>query len=142
MDLLNRELRKAAVESTRDTLAFARFAPIVELSARTGQGVRELMQAASKAASEMKRRVPTGELNRFFAEVLDRQPPPPQHGRAPRIYYITQAESSPPLFVAVCNTPEAIRPSYQRFVINQIRKAFGFESVPIRVAYRQKNRRE
>ena len=142
VDLLNKEQRKQALQNAQDTLSFARFAPIIELSARTGSGVKELMQAVGKAADEMNRRVPTAELNRFFAEVLERQPPPTHHGKAPRIYYITQAESSPPLFVAVCNHPEAIKPSYQRFVINQIRKSFGFESVPLRVTYRQKSRRE
>ncbi len=142
VDLLNREQRKQALQNAQETLSFARFAPLIQLSARTGSGIGELMQAVGKAADEMKRRVPTAELNRFFAEVLERQPPPTHQGRAPRIYYITQAESSPPLFVAVCNAPEAIKPSYQRFLINQIRKAFGFDSVPLRVAYRQKSRRE
>jgi GTPase len=142
VDLLDREQRKKAVQNAQDQLGFARFAPIVQLSARTGTGVEELMRAVGKAADEMSRRVPTAQLNRFFAEVLEKQPPPTNAGRAPRIYYITQVESSPPLFVAVCNNPEQIRPSYQRFVINQIRKSFGFESVPIRVTYRSKNRKD
>ncbi|HEV8244288.1 MAG TPA: ribosome biogenesis GTPase Der [Polyangiaceae bacterium] len=141
VDLLSREERKKAVEHARDSVTFASWAPLVELSARTGSGVSELMKAVAKAADEMQRRIPTAALNRFFAEVLERQPPPTHGGKAPRIYYITQVETAPPLFVASSNAPDAIKPSYQRFVTNQIRKAFGFESVPIRVEYRQRNRR-
>jgi GTP-binding protein len=104
--------------------------------------VDELMRAVGVAADENRRRVSTAELNRFFRTVLERQPPPTNHGRAPRIYFLTQAEASPPLFVAWASFPEAIRPSYQRFVENQIRKAFGFQSVPVHVTYRKRERRE
>lgn len=141
MDLLSREERKKALENAEHALHFARFAPIVELSAKTGQGVPELMAKVGKAADEMQRRVPTAELNRFFRDVIERHPPPTHQNRAPRIYYITQARVSPPLFVAVANYPDHIKDSYQRFVVNQIRKAFGFESVPIRVEYRKRTRR-
>ncbi len=71
------------------------------------------MSKVGKAADEMRRRVPTAELNRFFRDVLERQPPPTHQNRSPRIYYITQARVSPPLFVAVANYPEAIKESYQ-----------------------------
>jgi GTP-binding protein len=99
------------------------------------------MRRVSDAASEFQRRVPTGELNRFFEQVIERQPPPTSAGRAPRLYYITQAETAPPLFVAVSSAPQAIPASYRRFVSNQIRKAFGFESVPILVLYRSRRQR-
>jgi GTP-binding protein len=141
VDLLSREEKKRALENAQRSLHFARFAPIVEVSAKTGHGVAELMAKVGKAADEMQRRVPTAELNRFFREVIERQPPPTHMNRAPRIYYITQARTSPPLFVAVSNYPEAIKESYQRFVANQIRKAFGFDSVPIKVEYRKRSRR-
>jgi GTP-binding protein len=141
VDLMSREEKKRALENAQGDLHFARFAPIVEISAKTGYGVPELMSKVGKAADEMQRRVPTAELNRFFREVLERQPPPTHMNRSPRIYYITQARVSPPLFVAVANYPEAIKESYQRFVANQIRKAFGFESVPIKVEYRKRSRR-
>jgi GTP-binding protein len=141
VDLMSREEKKRALENAQSSLHFARFAPIVEISAKTGYGVPELMSKVGKAADEMQRRVPTAELNRFFRDVLERQPPPTHQNRAPRIYYITQARVSPPLFVAVANYPENIKESYQRFVANQIRKAFGFESVPIKVEYRKRSRR-
>jgi GTP-binding protein len=142
MDAVPKSARTELVEAARSELAFARWAPIVPLSAKTGLGVNELMQKVGKAADELKRRVSTAELNRFFRSVLERQAPPTQRGRAPRIYYLTQAESSPPLFIAWASFPESIKPSYKRFVENQIRSAFGFESVPVTVHYRARDRRQ
>jgi GTP-binding protein len=141
MDALPKAARTAAAEAARSTLAFARWAPIVPLSAKTGLGVNELMQRVGKAADELRRRVSTAELNRFFRSVLERQAPPTHRGRAPRIYYLTQAESSPPLFIAWASFPESIKESYKRFVENQIRSAFGFDSVPVTVHYRARDRR-
>jgi GTP-binding protein len=142
LDLLGSKERAAAITRTREDLAFARFARIVPLSAKSGENVEELMTAAARTALEMRRRIPTGELNRFFEQVLNKQPPPTHRGRAPRIYYLTQAESAPPVFIAVSSHPEHIRPSYKRFVVNQIRQQFGFESVPVTVFYKQKRQRE
>jgi GTP-binding protein len=142
MDLLSREEQKKARQQAEDTLGFARFAPIMELSAKTGRGVSELVSKATRIASEWERRVPTAELNRFFRNVIERQPPPTDGGRAPRIFYITQAESSPPLFVAMSSGAANIKPSYQRFVTNQIRQTFGFEGVPIKVHYKERTKKE
>jgi GTP-binding protein len=141
MDTLPKAARTAAIEAARSELAFARWAPIIGLSAKTGLGVNELMQKVGTAADELKRRVSTSELNRFFRSVLERQAPPTHRGRAPRIYYLTQAESSPPLFIAWASFPESIKESYKRFVENQIRSAFGFDSVPVTVHYRARDRR-
>jgi GTP-binding protein len=142
VDLLDKAGRKRSLEQAESALAFARWAPTLPLSAKTGAGVDELMRAVGVAADEVRRRVPTAELNRFFRSVLERQPPPTHRGKAPRIYFLTQAEASPPLFVAWASFPESIKVSYQRFVENQIRKAFGFQSVPVHVQYRARERRE
>ena len=141
MDLLSREEQKKAREQAQDTLVFAKFAPIMELSAKTGRGVSELVTKATKIAREWERRVPTSELNRFFRDVIERQPPPTDGGRAPRIFYVTQAESSPPLFVAMSSGAANIKASYQRFVTNQIRSTFGFEGVPIKVHYKERTKK-
>jgi GTP-binding protein len=141
MDKLSKAERAKAEERARDELRFAAWAPRFSLSAKTGVGVPELLRGVSSAADELSIRVPTSALNRFFSEVLERRPPPTSGGRAPRIYYITQAETSPPLFVAWTNAPDAIKPSYQRFVSNQIRERFGFKSVPVVVQYRERERR-
>lgn len=142
MDLLDKAEQKRAVEAAREALHFARWAPMVNLSAKTGTGVPTLMKHVDVAASEFKRRVPTGELNRFFEQVLQANPPPTRGGKAPRIYYMTQARVAPPVFVAMCSFPQQIAESYKRFVANQIRKAFGFTSVPVAVEYRERRRRE
>lgn len=78
----------------------------------------------------------TGEVNRFFEEVLAHHPPPTSGGRAVRLYYATQARVAPPTFVVSANYPERVHTSYQRYVVNQLRERFGFEGTPIRVHYR------
>jgi GTP-binding protein len=141
-DLQKKKEQEASEEKAREELRFAGWVPIVHLSAKTGRGVKELLDLAARASKEFKRRIPTGELNRFFEEVLNRQPPPTSKGRAPRIFYVTQAQAHPPLFVAMCNAPEYITEAYKRFVANQIRKAFDFRAVPISVEYRARKRNE
>ncbi len=140
MDTLDKKGRQRALEQANEALRFARFARIIPVSVHANENIGTLLRTAAAAASEMSRRIPTAELNRFFEEVLERNPPPTHGGLAPRIYYVTQAESSPPVFIAMSNHPENIKASYQRFVINQIRKVFGFDSVPVTVHYRAKNR--
>ena len=123
-------------------MRFATWTAVVPISAKTGYGVSELMKTAHRACEQMHRRITTGELNRFFEQVLLTHAPPTQGGRAPRLYYITQVSTSPPTFVAISNAPDNVATSYRRYVSNQIRKAFGFESVPLVVHYRPKDRSE
>jgi GTP-binding protein len=139
-DLLTKETSKKAEELARDKISFAPFAPVLRLSAKTGRGVPGLMKAVDEVRDAFKKRIGTGELNRFFAEVLELRPPPTMGAKAPRLYYITQAEHSPPKFIVISNAPDNLHFSYQRFVINQLRKRFGFEGVPIRVFYKAKRR--
>lgn len=142
MDLCEKKSLDKAIADARDKLAFAPWADIVTLSAKTGRHVGELLRTVAVVAESFARRVSTGELNRFFEQVLAHRPPPTQGGKAPRLYFITQAESSPPLFVVMASDPEKIHFSYQRYVQNQIRKAFDFRGVPVRVKYKAKRRRE
>jgi GTP-binding protein len=87
-----------------------------------------------------RKRVGTAELNRFFEQVLLTHPPPTSGGRAPRVFFITQAETKPPLFVVIASDPEKLHFSYRRYVMNQIRQTFGFEGVPVRVKYKERRR--
>ncbi|RYG85283.1 ribosome biogenesis GTPase Der [bacterium] len=139
-DLLSKEEQKKAEELAREKISFAPFVPIVKLSAKTGRGLSELFKVIDATGESFTKRVTTGELNRFFEKVLETHPPPTSGGKAPRLYYITQAESSPPTFVAISNAPDAIHFSYRRFVVNQLRKHFGFEGVPVRIFYKEKRR--
>jgi GTP-binding protein len=140
-DLLDRTAQRRLSATARDVLAFAPWAETCLLSAQTGRGVDRLLDAVDRAAHSFAQRVDTGPLNRFFETVLAGHPPPIQGGRAPRCYYITQARVRPPTFVVVTSHPDNLHFSYQRYVINAIRKQFGFAGTPIRVHYRRKDRR-
>ncbi|WP_394838830.1 ribosome biogenesis GTPase Der [Pendulispora rubella] len=142
-DLVSSKKDMDAIETrAREKLSFAPYAPVVRMSAMKGRGLNELFATIDRVKEGFTKRVSTGELNRFFAQVLETRPPPTSGGKAPRLYYITQAETAPPTFVCITNAPDAVHFSYRRFVINQLRKHFGFEGVPIRVFYKAKRRRE
>ena len=142
MDLLDARAAREAERKARSVLSFVPWAPIVPLSARTGRGVKHLLRTVERAAASHRKRVTTGEVNRFFAEVLERHPPPTYRKRPVRLYYVTQAETRPPTFVVATNRPEGVHFSYRRYVANQIRERFGFFGTPIRVVYRGKRRRQ
>jgi len=141
-DLVDARERKKIEEKARDVLSFAPWAPVVPISAKTGHGTRMLMETVDRVWESFNRRVPTGELNRFFEQVLATHPPPTMGNRAPRLYFVTQAETAPPLFVVMTNEPEHIHFSYQRYIANQLRRAFDFEGVPLRITYKKRRRRE
>jgi GTP-binding protein len=142
MDLIDKRALAKAEEGARDKLSFVPWAPIVKVSAKAGRGVPALLETIARVAGAFRKRVPTGELNRFFEAVLATHPPPTHGGRAPRLFYVTQAETSPPLFVVMASDPDKIHFSYRRYVANQLRKAFGFEGVPLHVRYKARRRRE
>ena len=135
-----KELAKAE-DDARDKLSFIPWAPVMKLSVKNGRGVGQLVETVTRVGDGFMKRVGTGEMNRFFEQVLANRPPPTHGGRAPRLFYITQAEVGPPLFVVQSSNPEQIHFSYQRYVINQIRKTFGFEGVPVKVRYKPRRRR-
>jgi GTPase len=141
-DLLSKTERTRAEETAREKLSFAPYVPIVHTSAKTGRGVKDLFGTIDRVQGDFVKRVPTGELNRFFEQVIELKPPPTMGGgRTPRLYYVTQAEIAPPTFVAMTNAPDSIHFSYRRFVTNQLREHFGFEGVPIRVHYKARRRK-
>jgi len=142
VDLLNRDAQKTAMDRTREILAFVPWAPMVTVSALEGRGVSALLGRVADAVAEHRKRITTAELNRFFEEVIERHPPPTMHHRSVRLYYITQASIAPPTFVVMTNQPKDVHFSYQRYVVNQIRKRFGFRGTPIRVRYRGKKKKE
>ena len=141
LDVVPEDRRKTLDDDAREKLSFAPWAPTVAISAKTGRGVGTLLKTIDHTWSSFRMRVKTGELNRFFEDVLATRPPPTMGGRAPRLYYITQAETAPPVFVVMTNEPEHLHFSYQRFITNRIRKSFGFDGVPIRLVYKKRRRR-
>jgi GTP-binding protein len=141
-DLLSKQELQKVERDARDKLTFVPYVPIVGTSAKTGRGMAELFATIDRVLEAFHSRVPTGALNRFFQQVLERHPPPMMRGRSPRLYYVTQAQVAPPTFVAMTNAPDAIHFSYSRYVVNQLRQHFGFEGSPVRVIYKERRRRE
>ncbi|MEO6419944.1 MAG: ribosome biogenesis GTPase Der [Polyangiaceae bacterium] len=139
-DLLDKEETAGAEERARDKISFATYVPVLKMSAKTGRGVPALFDQIDAVGEAFKKRVTTGELNRFFEKVLDTHPPPTSGGKAPRLFYVTQAEQAPPKFVAITNFPDSVHFSYRRYVVNQLRKHFGFEGVPVEVYYKAKRK--
>lgn len=142
VDLVFRGAARKVEEAAREKLSFLPYVPVVRTSAKTGRGLADLFAAIDRVHAAFFRRVGTGELNRFFEHVLQLKPPPTAGGRAPRLYYVTQAAVAPPTFVAMTNAPDSIHFSYRRFVVNQLRAQFGFEGTPVRVHYKARRRRE
>ena len=122
----------------RTALAYMAYAPIVYVSALTGQRVEKLYPLIKKVYEEASRRVPTGMLNDVLNDAMTRVQPPSDKGKRLKIYYMTQSSTNPPTFVIFCNSAALFHFSYQRYIENCIREAFGFEGTPIRLILRQK----
>lgn len=119
-------------------LVFMDFAPVVFISAKTGQRVDKLMSLIVEAAVQNKRRVTTGMLNEFLSDATARVQPPSDKGKRLKIFYMTQASSAPPTFIFFVNNAELFHFSYKRYLENRLREVFGFEGSPIRFIVRER----
>jgi len=128
------------VARIRREAPFLDFAPVIAISARTGQRVARVLEAALEITAERRRRVPTGALNTLLREATFRQPPPAVHGKRSRFYYATQASIEPPTFVLFASDAASVHFSYKRYLENRIREAFGFAGTPIRLVFRERTR--
>ena len=136
-DLVGRAAIDAKIESTREQLAFLRYAPVLLTSAVTRAGVTAILTEAAKAFDQASRRISTGELNKLLEQIVAQQPPPSgRGGRHVKLYYATQASSRPPTFFISTNHPPEVGFPYRRFLIKRLREAYGFEGTPIRLALR------
>ena len=122
----------------KEAFAFMSYAPIVFISAKTGQRIDKLLEEIKIANGEHKRRISTGMLNDVLSDAVARQQPPSDKGKRLKLYYGTQASAEPPTFVLFCNSKDLFHYSYLRFIENQIRAAFGFSGTPIRFILREK----
>jgi GTP-binding protein len=130
--------REAYEERLRYGLKFLSYAPVLFVSASTGAGTDKIFPALERVAAERRKRVGTGEMNRFLKHIdFDRASVPV--GRRIKIYYMTQASVSPPTFVLFTDRKVKLHFSYQRFLENQIREAFGFEGTPIWIKNRARD---
>jgi GTP-binding protein len=123
-------------------LAFMSYAPVLFISALTGQRTQRLFELVNYVNDQSATRLTTGMLNDVLADAQARQQPPTDKGKRLKIYYITQTGIRPPHFVVFCNSRELFHFSYRRYLENQIRSVFGLEGTPIRMSIRQKGDKE
>lgn len=124
------ETAREFLHEIEQKLKFLDYAPRLFISAKTGYGVEKIFPEAREVWESRRMRVPTAELNRFLHTIdLERGTTP--HGRRPKIYYITQSNAAPPCFVLFTDKERRLHFSFERFLINQIRKQFGFKGTPI-----------
>ena len=126
----------------RQDLSYMSYAPILFISALTGQRVGKLYELINYVANQAAMRVTTGMLNNVLEDATARVQPPTDKGRRLKIYYMTQVGVKPPHFVIFCNDARLFHFSYQRYLENQIRAAFGLEGTPVRITIRQKGDKE
>ena len=123
-------------------LSYMTYAPVVFISALTGQRVDRLFDLINYVNNQAATRISTGMLNNVLADATARVQPPTDKGRRLKIYYITQTGIRPPHFVCFCNDARLFHFSYQRYLENQIRSTFGLEGTPVRMTIRQKGDKE
>ena len=143
-DLIDKEtgtMEKMRKDIMRD-LSFMSYAPIVFISAMTGQRTDRIFELINFVNDQSHMRITTGMLNNVLADAQARVQPPTDKGRRLKIYYMTQTGICPPNFVIFCNSRELFHFSYQRYLENQIRAVFGLEGTPIRIVIRQKGEKE
>ncbi len=123
-------------------LAYLTYAPIIFISAKTGQRVNKLFDMINQVASQNALRVSTSMLNQVLNEAIAVVQPPTDKGKRLKIYYMTQGSTKPPTFVVFVNNKELFHFSYERYLINQLRKEFGLVGTPIRMIVREKGEKE
>ena len=126
----------------RNGLSYMTYAPVVFLSALTGQRVDRLFSVIQDVYRQNTSRITTGALNSVLADATARVQPPSDKGRRLKIYYMTQASTKPPHFVIFCNDARLFHFSYQRYLENQIREVFGLQGTPVRITIRQRGDKE
>lgn len=134
----NDHTMKEFTDKVRVEFAYLQYAPILFISAKTGQRVQTVIPMAEKVYENSCRRIPTNILNEVVADSQVTTPAPARNGKRFRIYYATQVSIQPPTFVLSCNDPKLMHFSYQRFIENCLRQAFDFEGTPIHIIARKK----
>lgn len=142
-DLVEKETNTMAEYKNKayEKLSFMMYAPILFISAKTGQRLDNLYDYIVSVSNNASFRVPTGTLNDVLNESLAIVQPPSDKGKMLKIYYMTQVSVKPPTFVLFVNDKELMHYSYERFLENQLRKAFGFDGTPIKFIIREKDKK-
>ncbi|MCX7971229.1 MAG: ribosome biogenesis GTPase Der, partial [Negativicutes bacterium] len=130
------------IRTARQRLPFMQYAPVVFISALTGQRVTRITGLINYVAEQHALRVATPLLNKVIEDAVSANPPPARKGKKLRILYVTQAKVRPPTFVLFVNSEELVHFSYVRFIENRLREAFGFEGTPVRFVVRNRRDKE
>lgn len=141
VDALDAATERKVLADARDRLSFAPWIPILRLSAKEGRGTTALLELIDRVYDSFRKRITTGEANRFFETVIDRHPPPTVRSKTVRLYYIAQVGVRPPRFTAISNHADLVTTAYSRYIQHQLREQFGFEGVPLRISFRDKRKR-
>jgi GTP-binding protein len=136
------DFSKVFDDELRRQLKFLDYASVLHISAATGERTPKLLEAIDRVADARRKRIPTPELNRFVQAVTAVHPPASPGRKLVRVLYAAQTTVAPPTFVFFTNVATAFHFSYERFLINQIRDAFGFGGSPIRVEVRRRGGKE
>jgi GTPase len=139
---LGADYSKQFDEELRRQLKFLDYAPVLHISAATGERLPKLLEAIDRVAESRRKRVQTAELNRFIAAVTAVHPPASPGRREVRILYAAQTAVEPPTFVLFTNVATTLHFSYERFLVNRLREAFGFMGTPIRLQVRRRERKD
>ena len=126
-------------KSLMNDFSFMSYAPIIFISAKTGQRLSRMLELIKFVDDQNAMRIPTGRLNQVLADAQARVQPPTDKGKRLKIYYMTQASTRPPTFVAFVNSKDLFHYSYQRYLDNQIREVFGLEGTPTRLIIRERS---
>ena len=130
---------KKFTKQVYDALSYMTYAPLIMISAKTGQRVEKLFEMINQVHESSVMRISTGMLNDVLADAVTRVQPPSDKGRRLKIYYMTQTSVAPPTFVLFCNKAELFHFSYQRYIENCLRDTFGFKGTPIKMVIKQKS---
>jgi len=130
------------VRHVKENLKYLDFAPILSISALTGQRVQKIFDLVGSVYDQYTKRITTAQLNLKLAEFVQRMPPPRYRQRANSLVYATQVSVKPPTFVIFAKEPKAIHFSYERYLMNRIREECSFEYTPIRIKFRKKEGKE
>jgi len=130
------------VNRVRDRLKFLRFAPVLTVSALTGQRVFKIFDWVETVYEQYTTRTSTGQLNRVLEGIINQHQPPSFRGRPVRFYYATQVSAAPPAFICFVNYPEGVHYTYKRYIINRLQEELGLDMSPIRLIFRKREKKK
>lgn len=122
----------------KEKMGDLRYIPFIFISVLKKQRLYKSLDLLTEVYQERQKRIPTAELNEYLLSIISKTTPPATQGKEIKINYISQVQTTPPLFALHCNHPDLIADHYQRFIENKLREKFGFSGVPIRLIFKKK----